>query len=235
MDKNSKRILIVEDDVIAAQFLREILEEAGYIILGIVSRAKESIQKASELKPDLILMDIILKDQMSGCEAALSIRQNLKNCKIIFLTAHAQQEMIDYAQQCQSSAYLLKPYRENEILATIAVIFSQKIPVTIEEFEEIHFNEGYSFHFKKCRLFHNDEEVPLTEKKLRLVEYLAKNVDLSISIEQICTYVWGEQRSEHTVRSLIYRVKKSIGYDLIKNSSGAGYVIQSKNHPIKNS
>jgi len=228
MNINNKKILIVEDDIVAAQFLRETLEDAGYFVLGIVSRAKESIQKANELKPDLILMDIILKDQMSGCEAALEIKQNHKNCKIIFLTAHAQKEMIEYAQQCQACAYLLKPYREDEILATIAVTFSQTDPITKKEIEEVLFSKGFSFHFKKCRLFHNNEEVPLTEKKLKLVECLAKNVDLSVSIEQICTYVWGEQRSEHTVRSLIYRVKASIGYDLIKNSSGAGYVIHSK-------
>lgn len=228
MITNNKKILIVEDDIVAAQFLRETLEDAGYFVLGIVSRAKESIQKTKELKPDLILMDIILKDQMSGCEAALEIKQNHKNCKIIFLTAHAQKEMIEYAQQCQACAYLLKPYREDEILATIAVIFSQTDPIIKKEIEEVYFSHGFSFHFKKRKLFQNGEEVPLTEKKLKLLELLAKNIDLSVSKEQICTFVWGEQRSEHTVRSLVFRLKEAIGQDLIKSSNGAGYVIRSK-------
>ncbi len=228
MDKNTKKILIVEDDIVSAQFLREILEEAGYIILGIVSRAKESIQKANELKPDLILMDIILKDQMSGCEAAIYIKQNLKNCKIIFLTAHAQQEMIEYAQQCQASSYLLKPYRENEILATIAVVFSQNISNLCKEFEEVYFSDGYSYNFKKCRLFKNKEEILLSEKKLKLIGLLAKNIDTSVSSEQICTCIWGEQRPINTVRSLVYRLKEVLEYNLIKNTNGAGYIIRSK-------
>lgn len=227
MHTKKRRILIVEDDIVAAEFLQEILEDAGHQVLGIVSRARESIQKANALKPDLILMDIILKDNMSGCEAAMAIRQNQKDCKIIFLTAHAEQEMIEYAQQCHSSAYLMKPYRENEILATIAVIFSQTKP-QIKEIDEVFFEDGFSFHLKQHRLFHNGAEVPLTDKKLKLLELLAKNADLSVSKEQICTYVWGEQRSEHTVRSLVYRLKTAIGHDLIKSSSGAGYVIHAQ-------
>ncbi|MCH9813052.1 MAG: response regulator [Epsilonproteobacteria bacterium] len=228
MREDAKKILIVEDDIIAAQFLREVLEDAGYEIFKTVTNGKEAIKKASELKPDLILMDIILDGEMSGCEAAVYIKKNQKNCKIIFLTAYAEQEMVAYATQCQASSYLLKPYREDEILATLAVVFSQEAVLSDQIKEEVLLAHGFSFHFNKCQLYHHRQEVPLSEKKRKLLELLAKNIDTSVSNEQICTYVWGEQRSLNTVRSLVHRLKEAIGIDLIQNTSGAGYVLRSQ-------
>ncbi len=227
MGNKKKRLLIVEDDILLAQILQEILLEAGYNVLDTVDTGKDAINKARELKPDLIIMDIMLKDQMSGCEAAMIIRKNQNNCKIIFLTAFAEQEMITYAQECKACAYLLKPYREQEILATLALVLSQEIPLSKEELEKIDLGHGFSFHFKQCALHHEGKEIPLSEKKRKLIELLAKNINTCISIEQICWYVWGEPHSVNTVRSLVHRFKEAVGHDLIHSTNGAGYIIYS--------
>ncbi len=191
MENRKKRLLIVEDDILLAQILTEILLEAGYDVLDTVDTGKDAISRARELKPDLIFMDIMLKDQISGCEAAMIIRQNQKNCKIIFLTAFAEQEMITYAQECKACAYLLKPYREQEILATLALVLSQETPLSKRELEKIDLEHGFSFHFKQRALHHEGKEVPLSEKKRKLIELLVKNINTCVSIEQICSYVWG--------------------------------------------
>ena len=225
MGNKKKRLLIVEDDILLAQILQEILLEAGYDVLDTVDTGKDAINSARELKPDLIFMDIMLKDQMSGCEAAMIIRQNQKNCKIIFLTAFAEQEMIEYAQECKACAYLLKPYREQEILATLALVLSQETHLPKRELEKIDLEHGFSFHFKQCALHHEEKEVPLSEKKRKLIELLAKNINTSVSIEQICSYVWGEPHAVNTVRSLVHRFKEAIGHDLIHSTNGAGYII----------
>ncbi len=227
MSVNARKILIVEDDRLSAEYLREILEEVGYKVVGIVASAEDSIIEAKLFEPDLILMDIILKGQLTGCEAAVRIKQNQKECKIVFLTAHAEAEMIDYAKQCQANSYLLKPYRDEEILATIAVVFSQNEAIPSTKVEEVNLSHGFSFNFKKCHLAKDGKQVPLNNSKLKLVEFLAKNVNTAVSNEQICQVIWGELKSNSTLRSLIYRIKQDIGTDLINNANGAGYVIRS--------
>lgn len=227
MENSQKRLLIVEDDMLLAQILQEILMEAGYNVLETVDTGENAINRARELKPDLIFMDVMLKDQMSGCEAAMIIRQNQKNCKIIFLTAFAEQEMIEYAQECKACAYLLKPYREQEILATLALVLSQEAPLPKRELEKTDLEHGFSFHFKQCALHHEGKEVPLSEKKRKLIELLAKNINTCVSIEQVCSYVWGEPHSVNTVRSLVHRFKEVVGHDLIHSTNGAGYIIYS--------
>ena len=81
-----KRILIVEDRRITAAHLKANIEQCGYKCVCIVSTGEEAIQKANELKPDLILMDIMLGGEMDGIQAAAMIREQLP-IPIIFLTA----------------------------------------------------------------------------------------------------------------------------------------------------
>ena len=70
---SNANILIVEDEKIPAQFLKEILEEQGFNVLATCDRGTDAVAKAIKLKPDVIFMDIMLKDGMSGCDVALKI------------------------------------------------------------------------------------------------------------------------------------------------------------------
>ncbi len=119
-------VLIVEDSLVSAEYLKGILEDEDYNILDVVDTGRKAIQVAHQLKPDIVLMDIMLKDNISGAEAAVAIHQDAPDCKIIFITAYAEKEMIDYADESGAYGYLLKPYREKEILATIRLAFSHQ-------------------------------------------------------------------------------------------------------------
>lgn len=114
-----KKILIVEDEPLFSNYLKNLLLQENYEVVGIVERGLDAISFARMCQPDLILMDVMLKGSMSGSEAAVEIHQRDKSIKIIFLTAYAEAEMIEYAVNAEVMAYLLKPYRDNEILATI--------------------------------------------------------------------------------------------------------------------
>jgi DNA-binding response OmpR family regulator len=226
MDNMGKRILIVEDELISAEYLKELLLKENYTIVGIVNSGEEAILQAKVEKPDLILMDIMLEGSMSGCEAAVQIHQHDKDIKFICLTAYAEDEMIEYAIEADVRAYLLKPYRENEILATIKLIFAHEELVVVEvDNENIALIDGYSFNIKKHRLFKENSEVSLGNKAVRLIEILAKNRNVSVSNEQISTYIWGESKNDRTLRSLIHRVRRLINSDLIQNINGLGYKI----------
>ncbi len=220
------KILIVEDDLISAEYLKEILEKAGYKIVDIVDTGYAAIREAKLLKPDIILMDIMLKDKISGCEAALQIKQNHDLCKIIFVTAHATDEMIEYAIDAEAYGYLMKPYREKEILATIKVALSHdKYQKPQHDTSFVVLQKGCVYDIKQNRLYKNDKEVPLAHKKLKLLQILIEHKNSRVSNEDICQHVWGKQKNDSTLRSLIHRIKTAVGEDIITNLNGQGYMI----------
>jgi DNA-binding response OmpR family regulator len=226
--KNYKKILIVEDEFISAEYLKELLEKDGYEVVDIVDNGPEAIEKCNKLKPDIVLMDIMLNGQMSGCEAAVEIYQRHKHsCEILFLSAYTSSEMVNYATDAHAYGYLMKPYREGEILATLKLIATHEDtqPEIKTEKETIELNHGYLFNTKLHRLFTKNREVPLGKRPLKLIELLAKNKNSSVSHEQICHYIWGENKSNATLRSLIHRIRTTVYNDFIININGLGYKI----------
>ncbi len=226
-------ILIVEDELIVVECLKRLLEYNGHKVLGTCDKGADAIQKAKELKPQIILMDIMLKDNISGCDAALEIRKSI-DTKIIFLTGYSSTEIINYVACSDADGYIMKPYLEKQILATIALVSTDALiikerPVQVNRSEKniIELNDGYTYDRRLIRLFKNGTEVQLSKKALKLVNLLSKNVNISISFEQISQYVYEKQVCKKTLRSLVYRTKKKVGTNLIVNSSGLGYKILS--------
>lgn len=102
-------ILIVEDEGILAIGLKKRLENLGYLVPAIASSGEEAIELAAKTRPDLILMDIVLKGKMDGIEAAEKIRGGLR-VPIIYLTAHSDEETVKRAKMTEPFAYVVKPY-----------------------------------------------------------------------------------------------------------------------------
>ncbi|MBE9183902.1 response regulator [Microcoleus sp. LEGE 07076] len=117
-------ILIVEDELLIAKNLSLKLEKLGYQIVGIVSSGADAIDRAVEMKPDLILMDIVIKGEIDGIETAAIINQKL-DIPIIYTTAYADDETLQRAENTGSYGYLLKPFKERELHATIKIVLSK--------------------------------------------------------------------------------------------------------------
>ncbi|MGB7894923.1 MAG: response regulator, partial [Microcoleus sp.] len=117
-------ILIVEDELLIAKNLSPKLEKLGYQIADIVSSGADAIQRARELRPDLILMDIVIKGDIDGIETAAIINQEL-DIPIIYTTAYADDETLQRAENTGSYGYLLKPFKEREMHATIKIALSK--------------------------------------------------------------------------------------------------------------
>ena len=112
------RIMIVEDEQITAADLEASLKELNYAVSAIVSSGPEAIQKAKSTQPDLVLMDIRIKGDMDGIEAASAIRRGL-DIPVIYLTAHADEETLERAKQAEPLGYIVKPFQESELRAAI--------------------------------------------------------------------------------------------------------------------
>ena len=125
-----KSILIVEDEKIIAEDVRNTLEKFNYIIPDIVTSGEKAIQKAREIKPDLILMDIMIEGKMNGIEAAKHIYREL-SIPIVFLTAYADENTLELAAESSPFGYLIKPFEDRELRATIEIaIYKSKTEIT---------------------------------------------------------------------------------------------------------
>ena len=117
-----KRILIVEDEMIVAQDIRHSVEACGYTVVNVVHSGEEAIESATKSHPDLVLMDIMLEKGMDGLEAAEKIHSNL-DIPIIFLTAYANDQTLQSAKMSEPFGYLIKPFIERELKATLEMAF----------------------------------------------------------------------------------------------------------------
>lgn len=111
-------ILIVEDESIVAKDIQHSLKKLGYTVVGMCSIGEDAIRTAEEVKPDLVLMDIMLKGDMSGIEAARQIREKF-NIPIIYLTAYADESTLSKAKVSEPYGYIIKPFKEIDLHTSI--------------------------------------------------------------------------------------------------------------------
>lgn len=114
------KILIVEDEMVIAMEIEALLEEKGYVVAGMASNGRDAIDKAAELCPDLILMDVLLMGSLTGIDAAHAILAT-RAIPIIFLTSYADRDIIDKIKTIAPAAYLLKPVRSETLYITIEI------------------------------------------------------------------------------------------------------------------
>lgn len=113
-----KKIMIVEDNTMVAEDLRECLEGLGYQISAVVASGEDAIERAELDIPDVTLMDIHLRGAMDGIEAANYIFTRL-NIPVVFLSAFSDRELLERAKRVGSFGYLVKPFEERELYAML--------------------------------------------------------------------------------------------------------------------
>ncbi|MBU0485533.1 MAG: response regulator [Proteobacteria bacterium] len=108
------KIMVVEDEWIIANDIKDSLIEMKYMVTSIATSGEEAIRKAEEDRPDLILMDIVLKGEMDGIDAAKNIYDKL-GIPIIYLTAYVNEYLVEKAKNSEHFGYLLKPFKDKEL------------------------------------------------------------------------------------------------------------------------
>jgi DNA-binding NtrC family response regulator len=116
----SARILIVEDERITAEDLRETLTDLGYTVTASVSNGADAIAQAEEDTPDLALMDVRIQGNMDGTETARVLRERF-NIPVIYLTAHADSFTVARAKDAEPLGYITKPFQEAALHASIEI------------------------------------------------------------------------------------------------------------------
>jgi len=114
------RALIVEDEILIAEELSERLSSLGFSVIDAVDSADEGIAIATRERPDLVLMDIRLKGEKDGVQAAAEIRQQV-DVPIVYLTAYSDRRTVDRAKRTEHDGFILKPFHRRELQTTVEV------------------------------------------------------------------------------------------------------------------
>lgn len=115
------RVLVVDDDELIAADVKDKLETLGrYYVCSMASTGRDAVEEAKFCTPDIVLMDIVLKGDMDGIEAAREIQSKF-NIPVIYLTAFSDEEKLSRAKITEPFAYLLKPFNERELHACIGM------------------------------------------------------------------------------------------------------------------
>ncbi len=116
----SARILVVEDEAVIAADLKSRLARMGYHMLATVPTGAEALALAATLRPDLILLDIVLKGEMDGAEAGERIRAD-HDIPVIYLTAYSDDATVQRVKAAEPYGYILKPFQDREIYTAIEI------------------------------------------------------------------------------------------------------------------
>ena len=134
MKKN--KIMIVEDDIIVAKNIHDRLNLLGYEVAEIISSGEDAIIKAKEIKPDLVLMDIILSGTIDGVDTVKEIQKNL-NIPVIYVSAFSDKETLERAKLTKPYGYILKPFEIGELHSNIEVaLYKHEIELKLKNHEK---------------------------------------------------------------------------------------------------
>jgi len=195
-------IFIVEDESIVAKDIQNSLTKLGYNVIGFANNGKDAIEKITELIPDLILMDIMIKGPLTGIEVSEKIKEKM-NVPVIFLTAYADEGTLSRAKITEPYGYILKPFKEIDLHSTIemAVYKHQKDSALLKERDFL-----YSLVENKDE---KAKDILFVKSNSRLVKVYLKDIYF---VEALKDYVIiNTEFARYTVHSTMKELDKKLG------------------------
>ena len=120
------RALIVEDETLIAEELRQRLLRLGFTVIAAVDSGEEGVAIAIRERPDLVLMDIRLNGEKDGMQAAKEIREQV-DVPIVYLTAHSDRQTVEGINQTEHDGFILKPFLRRELQSTVEVALQRHV------------------------------------------------------------------------------------------------------------
>ncbi|OIO95479.1 MAG: response regulator [Anaerolineae bacterium CG2_30_64_16] len=117
------RVIIADDEALIRLDLREMLTNQGYLVVGEVADGHSAVNQARELRPDIVIMDIKMPD-MDGIEAAKILTEE-RIAPVVLISAYSQRELVERAREAGVVAYLVKPYREEDLAPAVEVALAR--------------------------------------------------------------------------------------------------------------
>jgi DNA-binding response OmpR family regulator len=217
-----KHLLIVEDEEGIVQFLKQGLEEEGYLVTA-ATNGKAGLEAFNEGKIDLLLLDWMLP-KMTGLELCKAIRQLNTKVPILFLTAKDTVQETVEGLKAGANDYIKKPFSFDELVERIKVQLRDQPEEEILQLGPIEIN------LQKHQVTVDKKEISFTQKEFDLLHYLVKNKGKVCSRTQIIQDVWDIHFEYDTgvidvfMNAIRKKLNLKVEEDFIKTIRGVGYI-----------
>lgn len=192
-------ILIVEDESIVRKDIERSLTKLGYNVVAQADNGEKAIELALEHKPEIALMDIMLKGDMTGIEAAGKIKEAI-NIPVIFLTAYADEATLNKAKITEPHGYILKPFKEIDLHTTIEMALHKH-----KKEQELRVENEL---LRSLQSFKADAEYLFVKHQSKLIKLNASDIYFVEALKDYVQVVTKEQK--YTIHATMKDVEKKM-------------------------
>lgn len=231
MERTDFDILIVEDEFIAQNYLRSILNKMGFLNICVATSSDETLGILSQYNINLIFMDINILGSVDGISCAKMVNEK-KSIPIIYTTAYADADTISDIQETNAFGYIIKPFTYEEVYSTmvIALQFMKKNNIIKKTSDVIIVTKNYKYYKKSKTLKKDGILITLTKKERELFEQLLLRKNQNVSYSILIDNVWnGIEVSSSTIRDAVSKLKKKLPELDIQNVPKYGYILNLDN------
>jgi two-component system response regulator VanR len=216
-------ILIVDDDMSILNDLKTIMEFFFCNILT-ATNGKEALEIFKVNSVDLIFTDYVMPS-IDGCQLARQIREQNSTIPIVVLSSHSDKDKLLSLIDLNLSGFIIKPFSFediNKILIKISNYFEK------QNNDKFYISKEVVFDIKLKQIYKNDEQFKLTKNELLLIELFIQNQNKLVTDDMITVTLDNTDLSYQAIKNIIYRLRKKIGKDFIKNVQSLGYIFNKK-------
>ena len=223
---DSINILIVEDEAIVALEIKRSVLKMGFCVIDMVTNYDDAIKSVKENIPDIVLLDIHLKNSKDGIETAKAMQQ-VVNIPIVYLTAFSDDKTIERAVETNPIGYVVKPFRREDLKSTLKLaIYKMKKSSKSIETHLTPIGESYFYDLENHNLFFKEQPLKLSKKETLLLNILIEAKGEIVPFSILEQYIWeGNPVSDSALRTLLYRLRGKLEYRLIETVPSFGFRI----------
>jgi len=233
--KMAINILVVEDESIVRKDIERSLEKLGYNVVGQADNGEKALELARSLKPDLALMDIQIKGNMSGIDTAEAIKQEM-DIPVIYLTAFADEPTLNKAKLTEPHGYILKPFKEIDLHTTIEMAIhkhSREKEVKVEN-ELLRSLTSFKSNANYLFIKHQSKLVKVNTSDVYYVEALKDYMQIVTADIKFTIHATMKDIERKLPKSVFQRLHRSfiVNMDKISAISGTDVIIADLNKEI---
>lgn len=221
----NQKILVVDDEQDISDLISYNLTKEGYQVYT-ANNGKIAIQKAKEINPDLIILDVMMP-VMDGIEACRVMRSmpEFKNTFMVFLTARSEEYSEIAGFNVGADDYIAKPIKPRALMSRINAILRRNAPENIEEVADKLEIMDIVIDRDSFLVFRGEEKIVLAKKEFELLYLLASKPNKVFTREQILKAIWEDSVvvTNRTIDVHIRKLREKIGDHYVATVKGVGY------------
>lgn len=225
---NQPKILLVDDEQDILEMLEYNLRKEGFLVFT-ANNGKEGLDKAQVVKPDLIVLDIMMPE-MDGIETCRNLRElyELRNAIIVFLTARSEEYSHIAAFQAGADDYITKPVKPGIFVSKVKALLRRANNAIDELPREVLSAGNFVIDRDRYMVIKDEQHIYLPRKQFEFIALLASKPQKVFSREEILSTVWGTDVvvNDRTIDVHIRKIREKLGEDAIRTIKGVGYKME---------